>query len=268
MQRRHGRLTRGGDQCNADSPCGNRSGPVPPCELDLDPPHGQYRALGRGGVLTHLKRLAASASAPHDADVGQATNGGGWEFQTPFPCPWLAQARPGTALDAPGAAFGGDSGPLSGGEPGRKGPSVGSSTGQPGRAGRDVASSRKCQTQPAPSAPGAKTPERKARGSITGASRMAAMIFRSPPQFGQCSRSSSGTRLSSRVQLIRTGLRCAQSGSQAAGCDASARSAGPMAPCARILALGASTPWKRTGGLHAFLTSSLEGQPRRSMKIA
>jgi len=37
--------------------------------------------------------------------------------------------------------------------------------------------------------------------SITGCSRMAAMIFSSPPQFGQCSRSRSKTRLSCRAKL-------------------------------------------------------------------
>jgi hypothetical protein len=42
--------------------------------------------------------------------------------------------------------------------------------------------------------------------SMTGASRIAAMIFNSPPQFGQCSRSISKTRFSSRAQLSRTGL--------------------------------------------------------------
>jgi hypothetical protein len=34
---------------------------------------------------------------------------------------------------------------------------------------------------------------------------MAAMNFNSPPQLGQCSRSGSNTRLSSRAQLSRTG---------------------------------------------------------------
>ena len=62
--------------------------------------------------------------------------------------------------------------------------------------------------------------------SITGASSIAAMIFSSPPQFGQCSRSISKTRLSSRAQLIRAGLRCAQFGLHAASSDASACSAG------------------------------------------
>ena len=36
------------------------------------------------------------------------------------------------------------------------------------------------------------------------------MIFSSPPQFGQCSRSCSNTRLSSRAQLSHTGRCCAQ----------------------------------------------------------
>ena len=43
--------------------------------------------------------------------------------------------------------------------------------------------------------------------SITSASRMAAMIFSSPPQFGQCSRSSAKTRLSSLAQLMHAGQR-------------------------------------------------------------
>ena len=38
--------------------------------------------------------------------------------------------------------------------------------------------------------------------SMTGASRIAAMIFNSPRQLGQCSRSISETRLSSRAKLI------------------------------------------------------------------
>ncbi len=40
---------------------------------------------------------------------------------------------------------------------------------------------------------------------MTGCSRMAAMFFSSPPQFGQCSRSTSKARLSNLAQLIRTG---------------------------------------------------------------
>jgi hypothetical protein len=39
--------------------------------------------------------------------------------------------------------------------------------------------------------------------SITDGSRIAAMILSSPPQFGQCCRSSSNTRLSSRAHLMR-----------------------------------------------------------------
>jgi hypothetical protein len=38
--------------------------------------------------------------------------------------------------------------------------------------------------------------------SITGCSRMAAMIFSSPPQFGQCSRSKSNTGLTKRAPFI------------------------------------------------------------------
>ena len=36
----------------------------------------------------------------------------------------------------------------------------------------------------------------------------AAMIFKAPPQFGQCSMSMSKTRLSSRTQLMHAGARC------------------------------------------------------------
>ena len=39
--------------------------------------------------------------------------------------------------------------------------------------------------------------------TITGGSSMAAMIFKAPPQLGQCSMSMSKTRLSSRAQLMR-----------------------------------------------------------------
>ena len=45
--------------------------------------------------------------------------------------------------------------------------------------------------------------------TITGGSSMAAMIFKLPPQFGQCSMSMSKTRLSSRAQLKRAGAPCA-----------------------------------------------------------
>ena len=45
--------------------------------------------------------------------------------------------------------------------------------------------------------------------TITGGSSMAAMIFKLPPQFGQCSMSMSKTRLSSRAQLMRAGAPCA-----------------------------------------------------------
>ena len=82
--------------------------------------------------------------------------------------------------------------------------------------------------------------------SMTGASRMAAMIFNWPPQFGQCSRSRSNTRLSSRAQLSRTGPWCAQFASHVAGSAASALSSGACGTTiGRSLALGASTPWKR-----------------------
>ncbi len=43
------------------------------------------------------------------------------------------------------------------------------------------------------------------------------MILCSPPQFGQCARSRSSTRLSSLAQLSRTGLGCAQFAPHRAG---------------------------------------------------
>ncbi len=43
---------------------------------------------------------------------------------------------------------------------------------------------------------------------ITGGSSMAAMIFKAPPQLGQCSMSMSETCLSSRAQLMRAGALC------------------------------------------------------------
>jgi hypothetical protein len=67
---------------------------------------------------------------------------------------------------------------------------------------------------------------------------MAAMIFKGPPQRGQCSRWISNTRLSSQAQLRRAG---------AAAGGASAWSAEPVGMIlGRSLALDASTPWKRS----------------------
>src|ERR687892_403697 len=45
--------------------------------------------------------------------------------------------------------------------------------------------------------------------TITGGSSIAAMIFKAPPQLGQCSTSISKTRLSSLAQLMRAGAHCA-----------------------------------------------------------
>src|SRR5262245_65937897 len=45
--------------------------------------------------------------------------------------------------------------------------------------------------------------------TITGGSSIAAMIFKAPAQFGQCSTSISKTCLSSRAQLMRGGAPCA-----------------------------------------------------------
>jgi len=53
---------------------------------------------------------------------------------------------------------------------------------------------------------------------MTGCSRIAAMIFSSPPRFGQCSMPIHESRLSSLAQPWRTGRRCARLVSQAAGC--------------------------------------------------
>ena len=45
--------------------------------------------------------------------------------------------------------------------------------------------------------------------TITGGSSTAAMIFKLPPQFGQCSMSMSKTRLSNLARLMRAGAPCA-----------------------------------------------------------
>src|SRR5262249_34197811 len=44
--------------------------------------------------------------------------------------------------------------------------------------------------------------------TVTGGSSIAAMIFKAPPQLGQCSTSMSKTLLSSRAQLMRAGAPC------------------------------------------------------------
>ena len=73
--------------------------------------------------------------------------------------------------------------------------------------------------------------------TTTAGSSMAEMIFRRPPQFGQCSISK--TRLSKRAQLMRAGVPWACR----AACALVLCALGTTA--ARNLALGASTPWKR-----------------------
>src|SRR5262245_8003281 len=45
--------------------------------------------------------------------------------------------------------------------------------------------------------------------TMSGGSSIAAIIFKAPPQLGQCSRSMSKTRLSSRAQLMRGVSPCA-----------------------------------------------------------
>src|SRR5262245_15136532 len=65
--------------------------------------------------------------------------------------------------------------------------------------------------------------------TITGGSSMAPIIFKAPPQLGQCSTSTSKTRLSSRAELMRAG----------------AGGAGAGTILLRNFAFGASTPWNR-----------------------
>ena len=73
---------------------------------------------------------------------------------------------------------------------------------------------------------------------------MAAMIFKGPPQRGQCSRSISNTRLSKRAQLRRAGA--AAGGASAGSAEGVWALTGTVGMIfGRILALGASTPWKR-----------------------
>ena len=89
------------------------------------------------------------------------------------------------------------------------------------------------------------------------------MIVSSPPQFGQCSRSSSNTRFSSRAQLSRTGRWCAQLASHSAGCATCVGGSGPCGTTnARSLALGASTPWVAQRGSAHFAQRS-ERTPKR-----
>ena len=52
------------------------------------------------------------------------------------------------------------------------------------------------------------------------------MIFNSPPQFEQCSRSIWKTRLSSRAQLMRVGRLCVQLDSVAVSSDATVAASG------------------------------------------
>ena len=89
------------------------------------------------------------------------------------------------------------------------------------------------------------------------------MIFSSPPQFGQCSRSSSNTRLSSLAQLSRTGRWCAQFASHSAGFASWAAGLGPCGTTsARSLALGASAPWLAQRGYAHFAQRSYAGTKR------
>ena len=79
---------------------------------------------------------------------------------------------------------------------------------------------------------------------ITGCLRIAALIFSSPPQFGQCSTSISKTRLGNLAQFRRTGRWCARFASHSAGfCCLRGRYRPLRHPRGRSVALGASTPW-------------------------
>ena len=81
----------------------------------------------------------------------------------------------------------------------------------------------------------------------------AAMIFSSPPQFGQCSRSISNTRLSSFAQLSRTGRWCAKS---ARGAGAHRLAQRPAATRRVVSQPAAVAPGmrRRTAVGHCFLT--------------
>jgi len=77
-----------------------------------------------------------------------------------------------------------------------------------------------------------------------GGSSMAAMIVKGPSHGGQCSRSISNTRLSSRAQL--TGAGAAEGAPHRGQVNRHERLTDPLGMISgRSLALGASTPWKR-----------------------
>jgi|GEM_PF-1945411 len=86
------------------------------------------------------------------------------------------------------------------------------------------------------------------------------MILSSPPQFGQCSRSISNTRLSSRAQLMRAGRLCAQPDSVAGTSDSPVASSGAWGTTsARSFAFGASMPWKQIRCSRGRGTSAARG---------
>jgi hypothetical protein len=81
--------------------------------------------------------------------------------------------------------------------------------------------------------------------AITVGSRMAAMSFKAPPRCGHCSMSISTTRLSNRAQLMRA--RGDGGGVSPWSAEEAFALAGALGIIsARSVALGASTPWKRT----------------------
>ena len=93
------------------------------------------------------------------------------------------------------------------------------------------------------------------------------MIFSSPPQFGQCSRSISNTRLSNRAQLMRTWRPCAHPGSVAVCSDLPVACLGPCGTTSVLsLASGASTPWKRIRCSRGRGTSALSSLGERGLK--
>ena len=156
---------------------------------------------------------------------------------------FLAASGPDTGPDALGAATGVGSGRVRNGEPGRKGLSVGSSTRRPGDQAASALGRR--TSDAAGACGGARTcrPRCARIFSITGCSRIAAMIFSAPPQFGQCAKSIPKTCLSKLAQLGRTGRWCAQLASPSAGGSACVGASGlRRTTIAGSVALGAGRP--------------------------